>query len=841
METLRVVAARQHNLKRLSCELPRQRLVVVTGPSGSGKSSLAFDTIYAEGQRRYMESLSMRARQWLEQLPRPLVDAVEGLSPAIAVDQRGLASNPRATVGTVTEISDFLRVLFATIGVAHCPRSGRPLKAYSAEEIANLLLELPDGTRFVLLSPLGRKVPGNLEDEVQRMSGEGYSRARIDGAYVELGTPPRFDASTTHEVCVVIDRLVAGKTTRQRLTDSVEHALFRGRGTLLVDCLDEQPAMVLSDRLISWGYDIELPPLEPKLFSFNSPAGACPDCKGLGALETPNDDAESAGSLRRGRAELPACPTCQGSRLRSEAKLVRVLGRTYPELTSLSLDELTVALDGIRHGLSTAERKLAEPLLEPVSARLGFLAKLGLPYLTLDRAAGSLSDGEQRRIRLAAQLAGQLVGILYVLDEPSVGLHPRDTEALTLALRALVDRGNSVLVVEHDLAIVRSADYVLELGPGAGDAGGNLVHSGSVDTLLSNAASPTGQFLARRRALPRSKKRGPYLRFIEVQQAKAHNLKGGVARFPLGTLTVVTGVSGSGKTSLVVDTLWRAAHQHTERLPFDAAVVLGLDGIDKVIGVDQSGIGRSGRSNPATFSGLFTEIRDLFAGLPEARARGYKSGRFSFNVKGGRCEKCQGDGVVDVDMHFLPDVSVPCDACKGHRYNRETLEVRYRGKHIAEVLEMTVDEASEQLAAIPKASRILAPLRQLGLGYLRLGQPAGTLSGGEAQRLKLATELARPAAGHTLYVLDEPTSGLHLSDVELLLHALYALRDAGHTVVVIEHQTEFIACADWVIDLGPEGGRNGGQVVAMGTPEDVARHPQSHTARFLRAVFEEPG
>jgi excinuclease ABC subunit A len=830
MEFLRVVGARQHNLKGLSCDVPRDSWVAITGPSGSGKSSLAFDTIYAEGQRRYVESLSPEARQRLEQLPRPDVDQVVGLSPAVAIEQRALIGNLRSTVGTITEIADHLRVLFAAIGVTHCPVTGRVLRSHTPDAIVDELMQSESGSRFALLAPLGRRLPGDLQPELTALAAQGYVRARVDGTYCEVAEAPRFAAGHNHSLEVVIDRLVAGKLTRSRLADSVEHALTRGRGTLLVDRLEGSEPLVFSERLVSWDAGIELPALEPSLFSHNSPKGACPSCHGLGVR------ADEQGLVTESRrVTSPVCPVCHGTRLRPEANLVRVGGRSFAELSALPLGDLGSILTDLSAMLSSSERTLASPLLDAITARTQFASQLGVGHLTTDRVSTTLSAGEHQRVRLTAQLACDLTGVLYVLDEPSSGLHPSDSQSLVTALRALVERGNSLIVVEHDLALIRAADHVFELGPGAGDEGGTLVASGTVADLAANPASITGAFLAGRRRLASPGAASLTHGALELVGASRHNLRAVDARFPLRALSVVTGVSGSGKSTLVLDTLAvaaRAGQQHGA-LASGCSSTAALDRISKVIQVEQTPIGRNARSNPATYTGLFAELRQLFCQLPEARARGYKAGRFSFNVKGGRCEKCQGDGDLQVEMHLLPDVYVPCDACRGRRFNRETLDIRYQGRSIADVLALTIDDASELFVAIPRVARLLAPLRQLGLGYLRLGQPAPSLSGGEAQRLKLATELARPVESGTLYILDEPTSGLHPADTELLLDALFALRDAGHTVVVTEHDPAFIACADWVIDLGPGAGPRGGRVVAMGPPSQVASSPESVTGRYL--------
>jgi excinuclease ABC subunit A len=942
MDFLVVRGAAQHNLKNISCELPRNRLVVITGPSGSGKSSLAFDTIYAEGQRRYVESLSAYARQFLDQLPKPKVEAIEGLSPAIAIEQKGLGKSPRSTVGTVTEIADYLRLLFARVGVPHCPKSGKVLRAYTVQEIVDSVLARGEGAKVALLAPILRRVKSDLGPELERLRRDGFVRVRVDGEQVDLGDTVNIDRTKPHDLDVVVDRIVVRDGIKGRLTDSVELALKLGDGTLLVDAMDQSEPVVMSERLVSWEHGITLPPLEPRLFSFNSPHGACPTCDGLGVRstvdvsrvvpdpgrslregavlafgrrgsvatatevnrvvellhvspdlpwkdlpeeqrnailngapapkgkkrgqgayegiiprlermldsgETPESEDEDGDDGAMGAEDLGrfvvtrTCPACNGVRLRPEALAVRVADKTIADLCSMPLRTLRKFLTDLGNdpSLTSRDAAIALPLLRAVTERLHFLLEIGLDYLSLDRAAHSLSGGEGQRIRLATQIGASLVGVLYVLDEPSIGLHARDNERLLSALRRLVDKGNSVLVVEHDRDAILAADHVVDMGPGAGLHGGRIVAAGTPDELMASPESVTGPYLSGQRRLPvpssRTKATGNVLRVVG---ASAHNLRDVTLEVPLGLVTAITGVSGSGKSSLVVDTLLSAARAELYGATGwvgPCQRIEGLDQIDKVISIDQTPIGRTPRSNPATYTGIFTHLRELYAGLSDARARGYKPGRFSFNVRGGRCEACQGDGVLRVAMHFLPDVYVTCDACGGKRYNRETLEVAYRGLSIADALELTVDAASELFESIPRIRQKLAALRQVGLGYIELGQAATTLSGGEAQRVKLATELARKATGRTLYVLDEPTTGLHFSDIELLTHALLGLRDAGNTVLFIEHNVDLIACADWVVDLGPEGGEHGGRIVAEGPPEAIAEVAESHTGRYLKLAL----
>jgi excinuclease ABC subunit A len=942
MQSLVVRGARQHNLDNVDLELPRDKLVVITGPSGSGKSSLAFDTIYAEGQRRYVESLSAYARQFLDQLPKPDVESIEGLSPAIAIEQKALGKSPRSTVGTVTEIADYLRLLFSRVGTPHCPKSGKVLRAYTVQEIVDLILSKGDGTRMSLLAPLERGRTGDLAERVEQLRREGFVRARVNGEAIDLAEPGGLPEVGSYDLDVVVDRIVVRDQAKGRITDSVELALQLGDGTLLVDLLDGEAPLVLSERLVSWEYGITLPPLEPRLFSFNSPHGACPACDGLGVVsrvdprrivpdpkktlregavvafgkrgslkmasevqaavsqlgiepdvaweelpEAHRDALLHGGNIKRGRKKsadyvgivtrlerrldrdaidepsddedieepgeeedlgrfvvTQTCTSCNGQRLRPEALAVKVFGHTIGDMCSLPIGELKRLLETWTRDapLSDTERAVSQPLIAAMVSRLGFLSDVGLDYLSLDRPAQTLSGGEGQRIRLATQIGAALVGVLYVLDEPSVGLHARDNERLLSALRNLVDKGNSVLVVEHDREAILAADYVVDMGPGAGKLGGRVIAQGTPGELMKNPASITGPYLTGDKKLPVPPRRTrPGKAAIGIRGARAHNLRNVSVDIPVGCITSVTGVSGAGKSGLIVDTLLAAARARLYGAsgwvgPVDG--IEGLEQIDKVVSIDQAPIGRTPRSNPATYTGIFTHLRELFATLPDARARGYKPGRFSFNVKGGRCEACQGDGVLRVEMHFLPDVYVRCNTCGGQRYNRETLEIKYRGLSIADVLELTVDDAAHIFEAIPRIVQRIDALRSIGLGYLQLGQSATTLSGGEAQRVKLAAELARKSTGSTLYVMDEPTTGLHFSDIEMLLTSLFGLRDAGNTVVLIEHNLEVVACSDWVIDMGPLGGSGGGEVVAVGTPEEVAGSG-SETGRYLQPLLGE--
>ena len=931
MDSLVVTDAAQHNLKNISLELPRNRLVVITGPSGSGKSSLAFDTIYAEGQRRYVESLSAYARQFLDQLPKPSVGGIEGLSPAIAIEQKALGKSPRSTVGTVTEIADYLRLLFSRVGTPHCPISGEVLRAHTVQEIVDFVLNQGSGAKVIILARIVRQEARDLDHELTRLRREGFVRARLDGENFDLGEEIEVDPNVEHDLDLVVDRVAIREDIKGRVTDSVELALKLGDGTVLLDLMDGEEPTVMSERLVSWEHGLTLPPLEPRLFSFNSPHGACPECNGLGrkaSIDASRLIPNPGRSLREGAVaafgrrgseanasevqkvckllrldpdkpweSLPKakrdtilygdekkyegvvprllkmqesgvgpegedyeegavgiddlsrftsaqpCAACNGTRLRKEALSVKLGGYDIGELCRMPLTKLRTVLKeiGASEELSRKETAVAAPLIPAVTGRLGFLIDVGLGYLSLDRAAATLSGGEGQRIRLATQIGASLVGVLYVLDEPSVGLHARDNLRLLQAVRRLVDKGNSVLVVEHDRDAIIAADYVVDMGPAAGVHGGQIVAQGTPQQLMANPASITGPYLSYERHLPVPKRKKVSSRkALKVIKASAHNLKDVTVSLPLGVLTAVTGVSGSGKSSLIVDTLLAAARNKlygASGFIGPCESIEGLDQIDKVISIDQAPIGRTPRSNPATYTGIFSDLREVFSGLPDARARGYKPGRFSFNVKGGRCEACQGDGVLRVEMHFLPDVYVNCDACGGTRYNRETLEIRYRGYSIADILNMTVEDGLQIFEPIPRIFEKLRTLNQVGLGYVTLGQPATTLSGGEAQRVKLALELSRRATGSTLYVLDEPTTGLHFSDIEHLTKALLDLREAGNSILIIEHNLELVACADWVIDMGPEGGDGGGTLVAEGPPEEIAKIKGSHTGLALKDIL----
>jgi excinuclease ABC subunit A len=935
---IRITGAREHNLKNIDVVLPRNNLIVITGISGSGKSSLAFDTLYAEGQRRYVESLSAYARQFLGLMEKPDVDSIEGLSPAISIEQRAGARNPRSTVATVTEIYDYLRLLFARIGKPHCPQCGKPIERQTAQEIVDALLYLPAGTKIELLSPLvlGRK--GEYRELLENIRKDGFVRVRVDGQIRSLDEDIPLDKKRRHSIEVVVDRLIVKDGLRSRLTDSVETALRLSSG-LLIAVLDGRKERVFSERFACTDCQISISEIEPRLFSFNSPFGACPTCSGLGfKLEidpdrvVPNPDQslmdgalatqsntdswtwsilEAVAESFRFRLDVPweklkpehrqivlygsrqrrvnvvyesatmrhehstrwegiipnlmrryrqtsssqirewieefmgniPCPECGGTRLKPEARAVLIRDRSIAHVTELSIRLAHDFFDTLE--LSSRDTLIARQVLKEIRARLMFLLNVGLDYLTLNRAAGTLSGGEAQRIRLATQIGSQLTGVLYVLDEPSVGLHQRDNDRLIRTLSQLRDLGNTVVVVEHDRDTIMAADYVVDLGPGAGRHGGELVACGTPAEIMANAQSLTGRFLAGTDTIsvPKERREGNGKR-LTIKRARGNNLKQVTLDVPLGTFVVVTGVSGSGKSTLINETLYRALAKRfysakEPPLPHDG--INGVGNLDKVIDIDQSPIGRTPRSNPATYTGLFTGIRDLFAQLPEAKIRGYKPGRFSFNVKGGRCENCEGDGIIKIEMHFLPDVYVPCEVCRGKRYNRETLEVRFKGRSIADVLDMTVSEAREYFDAHPVLSRKLSTLEEVGLGYIHLGQQATTLSGGEAQRVKLATELSRVSTGQTLYILDEPTTGLHFADIKLLLKVLHTLVERGNTVVVIEHNMEVIKTADYIIDLGPEGGDDGGRVVATGTPEEVAAVKESYTGRYLRHLLREAG
>jgi excinuclease ABC subunit A len=916
-----VRGAREHNLKNIDLEIPRDQLVVITGLSGSGKSSLAFDTIYAEGQRRYVESLSAYARQFLEQMEKPEVDSIEGLSPAISIEQKTTSKNPRSTVGTVTEIYDYLRVLFARVGVPHCPSCNRVISAQTVQQMVDRILALPAGTRLLVLSPVVRGRKGEYKKLFSDLARQGFTRVRVNGTVRELGEEIDLDKNKKHTIEVVVDRLVIRDNLGTRLADSLETALKLADGVVQVEPVDGKADshMLFSERLACAECGISFPEVSPRMFSFNNPFGACPDCSGIGTRYeidperlVPNTNRSlKQGALapwagresayfrqtlaalaKRYKVDLDApwsklkksvrdvillgdkdggfegvvamlerryresssedvrreietfmaerpCPACGGARLRRESLAIKLASRSLFDVVQLTVKDAAVFFETLT--LSERDAIIARRVLKEIRERLGFLMNVGLEYLTLDRPAGTLSGGEGQRIRLATQIGSGLVGVLYILDEPSIGLHQRDNRRLLETLKRLRDLGNTVLVVEHDEETIRSADFVVDLGPGAGELGGHIVGIGTPDEIMANPDSLTGQYLSRRVSIPvpgeRRKGSGAHL---TIHNPREHNLKGMNVRIPLATLTCVTGVSGSGKSTLVNDILYRALAQMLHRAqdrPGAHDRVEGAQHLDKVVDIDQSPIGRTPRSNPATYTGVFTFIRTLFARTPDARMRGYQPGRFSFNVKGGRCEACQGDGLVKIEMHFLPDVYVTCDVCKGKRYNRETLDIKYKGKSIAEVLEMTVREALGFFDAVPVIRQKLQTLDDVGLDYIRLGQAATTLSGGEAQRVKLATELSRRATGRTLYILDEPTTGLHFADIQKLLEVLNRLVEQGNTVVIIEHNLDVIKTADWIVDLGPEGGDEGGRVIASGTPETVARVTASYTGQFLPAIL----
>ncbi len=940
-----VTGAREHNLKNVDVRIPRNKLTVITGLSGSGKSSLAFDTLYAEGQRKYVESLSAYARQFLEQMQKPDVDTIEGLSPAISIEQRTAGSNPRSIVATVTEIHDYLRLLFPSIGNVHCPSCGKPIQQQSAENIVEQLLEIPAKTKVMLLAPLVRGRKGKHEEVFETIRKQGFVRVRVNGELYEIEKVPNLEKNKKHTIEAVVDRLVIDPATRSRINDSVELALSTGDGLLIamIQKGDGWADRLYSEKNACLDCNISFETLTPKHFSFNSPYGACPTCHGLGNMLTfdeeliiPNEElpleecvhpwrrggrraiiyykkllaavADSYGidlrtpfnelpasfkkvlfygsdepisyTMRRRRIEKPfeglipnlqrryiesdsewtqqrlraymgnqLCTACLGARLRPESLACTVGGQNIHQLCALSIESAVeffqrlLALSPGEGGLSKEEAHIARDILKEIRARLGFMIDVGLDYLTLDRESGTLSGGEAQRIRLATQIGSRLTGVLYVLDEPSIGLHQRDNDRLLGTLKELRDLGNTVVVVEHDEQTIREADYVIDLGPGAGVHGGEIVFAGTPAQLLKSKKSLTAQYMRRETQIEVPKKRTKATNgFLEIRGAAENNLKRVNVKIPLGLFTCVTGVSGSGKSTLIDDVLRRALFRHfhgSKERPGKHKELLGVDQIDKVIVIDQSPIGRTPRSNPVTYTGAFSIIRDLFAKLPASKVRGYGPGRFSFNVKGGRCEHCTGDGLLKIEMHFLPNVYVTCPQCTGKRYNRETLEVHYGGKNIADVLEMTINEACEFFAAIPGVERKLRTLREVGLGYLRLGQPATTLSGGEAQRIKLSSELSKRATGKTLYILDEPTTGLHFADVHKLIEMLETLRDGGNTVLVIEHNLDVIKRADHLIDLGPEGGERGGKVVVAGTPEKVAAHPKSYTGKYLAEMLTE--
>ena len=949
-DKLVIRGAREHNLKNVSLELPRDKLIVFTGLSGSGKSSLAFDTVYAEGQRRYVESLSAYARQFLGQMDKPDVDFIEGLSPAISIDQKSASRNPRSTVGTITEVYDYLRLLYARIGVPHCPTCGAVVTRQTPQQIVDRILELPDGTRFQVLAPVVRGRKGEYEGLLEELAKQGFVRARIDGEVHDIATPPKLARYEQHTIEVVVDRLVKKEGIERRLTDSMETALRLAEGVAEVQIVprgqseDDADAPPEQDQILTFSQHLACPndgtsfdELAPRNFSFNSPYGACPHCVGLGTrfevdpeLVVPNHDlsldegainpwggargeyfsrvlaavADTFGfktktpwsklkkaeqkillygsgtkqvhvqyKNRYGRArsyythyegvvpylqrrhseaesdymreqiegymrEVP-CPECEGARLKPESLAVTVHGRNIHQLCDLSIRKCAEAMNSLE--LSERDRMIAERVLREIRARMQFLLDVGLDYLTLHRSAGTLAGGEAQRIRLASQIGSGLVGVLYVLDEPSIGLHQRDNRRLIDTLVRLRDLGNTVIVVEHDEDTIRVADHVVDIGPGAGEHGGEIVYTGDVKGLLKSRKSITGQYVSGRRSIPvPAIRREPGNDWLVVRGAREHNLKNVDVEFPLGCMISVTGVSGSGKSTLVNDILYRSLMQRvykSKTVPGRHKSIEGAESLDKVINIDQSPIGRTPRSNPATYTGVFDNIRKLFSQTAEAKVRGYMPGRFSFNVKGGRCEACAGDGTIKIEMHFLPDVYVPCEVCKGARYNRDTLDITWKGKNIAEVLDMPCEEALVFFANQPVIARHMQTIVDVGLGYVRLGQPAPTLSGGEAQRVKLASELSKRSTGHTIYILDEPTTGLHFEDIRKLLNVLSRLVDQGNTVLVIEHNLDVIKTADWLIDLGPEGGDGGGTVVVEGTPEKVAKTAESHTGRFLAPLL----
>ena len=935
-----VKGAREHNLKNIDVEIPRDKLVVFTGLSGSGKSSLAFDTIYAEGQRRYVESLSSYARQFLGQMEKPQVDYIEGLSPAISIDQKTTSKNPRSTVGTVTEIYDYLRLLYARIGIPHCPVCGREISRQTVDDIVDSVLELPEGTRIQVMAPIARGKKGQFVKELESAKKDGYVRVRVDGIIYDLSEKIELDKNKKHNIEIVVDRLVVKESIRSRLADSIETATGLSNGILLVDVIDGEEKLYSLDYACP-EHGVSIEELEPRMFSFNNPFGACPTCSGLSVFMKPDPDLivpDKNLSLRQGaikasgwnnadggtiaqmymegiankysftldtpfkdipadgvdaimygtkgeklkltrkneygtgtymtafegicnnierrykettsdwsRAELEQCmstvkcPECHGARLRKESLCVTVGGINIDEFANKSIVKAIEFLDSLT--LTDREQMIAKLIVKEIKDRLTFLRSVGLGYLTLARSSASLSGGESQRIRLATQIGSSLVGVLYILDEPSIGLHQRDNEKLLNTLRNLRDIGNTLIVVEHDEDTMRAADYIVDVGPGAGIHGGNIVCTGTAEDIMNCKESITGQYLSGRKKIPvPAKRRKGNGKSLKIIGARENNLKNIDAEIPLGEFVCITGVSGSGKSSLINEILYKrlvtelngakkVAGAHTD--------ILGIDNLDKVIAIDQSPIGRTPRSNPATYTGVFNDIRDLFASTAEAKARGYKANRFSFNVKGGRCEACQGDGIVKIEMHFLADIYVPCDVCKGARYNRETLEVKYKGKNIYDVLEMTVEEGLEFFSSIPKIKRKLQTLYDVGLGYVKIGQPATTLSGGEAQRVKLSTELSRRSTGKTVYILDEPTTGLHTADVHKLIEVLHRLVDNGNSVIVIEHNLDVIKTADWILDLGPEGGDEGGEIIAQGTPEQVAATEGSYTGQYLKKLLND--
>jgi excinuclease ABC subunit A len=935
-QQIRIRGAREHNLKNIDVELPRDSLVVITGLSGSGKSSLAFDTIYAEGQRRYVESLSAYARQFLELMQKPEVESIEGLSPAISIEQKTTSRNPRSTVGTVTEIYDYMRLLWARVGVPYSPATGLPIVSQTVSQMVDRVLAMTQGTRLYLLAPIVRGRKGEYRKELAELQRRGFQRVKIDGKMMELDEVRGLNKNLKHDIEIVVDRIIVDGELGNRLADSFETALELADGIAITESADTGEQTIFSAKFACPVSGFTIPEIEPRLFSFNNPFGACPACDGLGTKlyfdpdlvvhDTGRSLAEGAVSpwshsssqyytqtlesiarhfrksmhtpwqdlpekMRRAilygsdgepikmtyddglrkyttdrafEGVLPnmerrfretdsawvkeelgryqsakTCEVCGGDRLKPEALAVKIAGKHISEVAAMSIAEAGTWFSGVSDELTPSQREIAQRILKEINERLGFLKNVGLEYLTLSRASGTLSGGESQRIRLASQIGSGLTGVLYVLDEPSIGLHQRDNGRLLGTLKRLRDLGNTVIVVEHDEEAIRIADWVVDMGPGAGVHGGHVVAEGTPEAIMANPDSITGQYLTGKRQIPVPSIRriGHQGQILRILDARGNNLKGITAEIPLGTFCCVTGVSGGGKSTLIVETLYKALAKRLNNAREQPAAHGGLEGVeflDKIVDIDQSPIGRTPRSNPATYTGCFTPIRDWFAGLPEAKSRGYLPGRFSFNVKGGRCEACQGDGVIKIEMHFLPDVYVQCDVCKGRRYNRETLEVLFRTKSIADVLDMTVDEGADFFRAVPAIRDKLQTLQRVGLGYIHVGQPATTLSGGEAQRVKLAKELSRRATGRTLYILDEPTTGLHFDDVRKLLEVLHALVETGNTVLVIEHNLEVIKTADWIIDLGPEGGDAGGHIVATGTPEDIASSEESYTGQYLR-------
>ena len=828
--SITIKGAREHNLKNIDVVIPRDKLVVITGLSGSGKSSLAFDTIYAEGQRRYVESLSAYARQFLEQMGKPDVDSIEGLSPAISIEQKSTSHNPRSTVGTVTEIYDYLRLLFARVGRPYCFQCGEEIAAQTVQQMVDAIAGLPEGAKFQILAPIVRGRKGEYRKELLEMRKAGYVRARVNGEIVDLGEDIVLDKQKKHTIEIIVDRLVmkAGDALMRRLADSVETSL-KLTGGLVAVLTDNGKTRLYSDKLACIKCGVSYPEVEPRIFSFNSPHGACPACDGIGYAMTPGCPEEEDFTL------LDACEVCQGARLKPESLAIKIEKKSIAEVTSLSIRAAAEFFVSLK--FSDRELVIAHRILKEIRERLGFLVNVGLDYLTLDRAAATLSGGEGQRIRLATQIGSGLVGVLYILDEPSIGLHQRDNRRLLQTLLRLRDLGNTVVVVEHDAETMMAADHLLDMGPGAGTQGGHVIAQGTPQEVMGNPDSITGQYLRGIQTVSLPQRERKPKGYLSVVNAQKHNLKNVTAKIPLGMLTCVTGVSGSGKSTLVLEVLFHSLSQmlYQKKPKIDGCKELrGVDALDKVIDIDQSPIGRTPRSNPATYTGLFSFIRDLYSNLPESRVRGYKPGRYSFNVKGGRCEACQGDGLIKIEMHFLPDVYVTCEVCKGQRYNRETMEILHKGKSIADVLNMTVDDAVEFFEHIPFIKRKLETLHDVGLHYVKLGQSATTLSGGEAQRVKLSRELSKRPTGRTMYILDEPTTGLHFADVQRLIDVLDRLVEAGNTVLVIEHNLDVIKNADWVIDLGPEGGDRGGEIVVEGPPREVAKSKRSYTGQVLK-------